>query len=347
MNNKSRNNNILYEVVPIRLLLIVLLVFYHAFAIFSGAWSPIAGYPEIPLYDIIDKLSYTCLLETFVFISGYILGFQVSKKGDGYIHNVTPFLTKKLKRLILPSILFSVIYMFLFNGYEMPLPTVIYNLLSGTGHMWFLPMLFWCFVFVFLAEKTRLSRKWMVGASFIMLFASFLPLPFRINTAMYYFVYFYIGYCIKRYVLSFPYNGARKYQLLIAGFVFAFMLKINVCEIDDLRTGGGILHALYLMFSISIRFVNAAIGTVLLMMLSKKFVDRSDTSKWNNMLNLSDCCFGVYIFQQFILMLLEQTELSQNVSPYIYPWITFLMTLFLSLVLTVIIRKTKIGSQLL
>ena len=164
MKNKSRNNNILYEVVPIRLVMIVLLVFYHAFAIFSGAWSPIAGYPEIPLYDILDKLSYTCLLETFVFISGYILGFQVSKKGDGYIHNVTPFLTKKLKRLILPSILFSVIYMFLFNGYEKPLPTVVYNLLSGTGHMWFLPMLFWCFVFVFLAEKTRLSRKWIVGA---------------------------------------------------------------------------------------------------------------------------------------------------------------------------------------
>ena len=33
MKNKSRNNNILYEVVPIRLVLIVLLVFYHAFAV--------------------------------------------------------------------------------------------------------------------------------------------------------------------------------------------------------------------------------------------------------------------------------------------------------------------------
>ena len=347
MKNKSRNNNILYEVVPIRLVLIVLLVFYHAFAIFSGIWSPIAGYPEIPLYDIIDKLSYTCLLETFVFISGYILGFQVSKKGDGYIHNVTPFLTKKLKRLILPSILFSVIYMFLFNGYEKPFPTVVYNLLSGTGHMWFLPMLFWCFVLVFLAEKTRLSTKWIVGASFIMLFASVLPLPFRINTAMYYFVFFYIGYCIKRYELSFPYNGLRKYQLLIAGFVFAFMLKINVCETDDLLTGGVILHALYLMLSISIRFVNAAIGTVLLMMLSKKLVQCSDTSKWNNMLRLSDCCFGVYIFQQFILKLLTQTELSLNVSPYIYPWIAFIMTLIISLTLTIIIRNTKMGSQLL
>ena len=332
--------------VPIRLVLIVLLVFYHAFAIFSGVWSPIAGYPEIPLYDIMDKLSYACLLETFVFISGYILGFQVSKKGDGYIHNVTPFLTKKLKRLILPSILFSVIYMFLFNGYEKPFPTVVYNLLSGTGHMWFLPMLFWCFVFVFLAEKTGLSVKWIVGASFIMLFASVLPLPFRINTAMYYFAFFYAGYCIKKYEWSIPYDGTWKYILLFACFTSAFVLKINVSELDNLRMGGSSTFSIFAV-TISVRFVNAAIGTILLMMLSKKFVDCSDTSKWNNMLNLSDCCFGVYIFQQFILMLLERTELAQNVSPYIYPWITFLLTLFLSLVLTVVIRKTKIGSQLL
>ena len=347
MKNISRNNNILYEVVPIRLVLIVLLVLYHAFAIFSGVWSPIAGYPEIPLYDIMDKLSYACLLETFVFISGYILGFQVSKKGEGYLRNVNPFLTKKLKRLIMPSILFSVIYVLLFNGYEKPLPTVVYNILSGTGHMWFLPMLFWCFVFVFLAEKTGLSVKWMVGASFIMMFASVLPLPFRINTAMYYFAFFYAGYCIKKYEWSIPYAGTWKYILLFACFTSAFVLKINVSELDNLRMGGALLHSLYLLLTISVRFINAALGVALLMMLSKRFVQCSDTSRWNNILRLSDCCFGVYIFQQFILMLLAQTELSQNISPYMYPWIAFLMTLIISLALTIIIRNTKIGSQLL
>lgn len=85
MQKESSNNNILYEVIYVRLFLIIALVFYHAFAVFSGAWAPIADYPNIPVYSIIDKLSYACLLETFVFISGYILGYQVSKKGDEYI----------------------------------------------------------------------------------------------------------------------------------------------------------------------------------------------------------------------------------------------------------------------
>lgn len=67
--------NRLTNVIIIRPILIVLLVFYHAFAIYSGAWDPIEGYPEVPVYWWLDKLSYAFMLEMFVFISGYVFGF--------------------------------------------------------------------------------------------------------------------------------------------------------------------------------------------------------------------------------------------------------------------------------
>ena len=76
MAETTAKSNIIYEVVPIRLFLIVMLVFYHAFAIFSGAWEQLDGYPKIYVYDVMDKLSYACLLETFVFISGLYLGIS-------------------------------------------------------------------------------------------------------------------------------------------------------------------------------------------------------------------------------------------------------------------------------
>ena len=76
------NKTVLFEVIPVRIFLIVMLVFYHAFAIFSGAWAPITNYPLIPAYDIMDKLSCAALLETFVFISGSILGFQLRATGE-------------------------------------------------------------------------------------------------------------------------------------------------------------------------------------------------------------------------------------------------------------------------
>lgn len=241
------NINILYEVIPIRLFLIVMLVFYHAFAIFSGAWSPVAGYPEIQLYNIMDKLSYACLLETFVFISGYIFGFQYNKK-KGYILETRSFFVGKFKRLILPSFLFSILYILVFQEYDKPIVTIVYNILCGTGHMWFLPMLFWCFVFISLAEKTRISDKYMTFILIIMLFISVLPLPFRIDTAMYFFVFFYAGYSVKKHGLSIPYNETRLFLVLLVSFVLIFALKLNICEFDCCKMlGGGIfcMHFIY------------------------------------------------------------------------------------------------------
>jgi len=66
----------------IRIILVVLLVLYHAFAPFSGAWSPIEGYEEVAAYWWLDKLSYAFMLETFVFVSGYVFGYQVRMKGE-------------------------------------------------------------------------------------------------------------------------------------------------------------------------------------------------------------------------------------------------------------------------
>ena len=116
------------------------------------------------------------------------------------------------------------------------------------------------------------------------------------------------------------------------------------------KTGGGyfaLSHIISLIISKSIRFACAAFGVALLLTLSTKLVKHSDTSKWNLLLKLSDSCFGVYIFQQFILKIIEHTQFPENANPYLYPWVAFVISLVASLVLTIFIRKTKFGSQLL
>lgn len=230
MQKESSNNNILYEVIYVRLFLIIALVFYHAFAVFSGAWAPIAGYPNIPVYSIIDKLSYACLLETFVFISGYILGYQVSKKGDEYIQT-KQFLIKKIKRLIVPSILFSILYVLIFNKTNRSALSAINDILSGTGHMWFLPMLFWCFLFVYLLEKVRISNKCLVFIFPLMICFSILPLPFRLNTAMYFFLFFGSGYDIQKYRFKKDYKTKTVFPIIAVCFIISFILKINLNEL--------------------------------------------------------------------------------------------------------------------
>lgn len=115
MNNRiplppcTYGKHILPEVVIIRLVLIILLVFYHSFAIFGGSWQSIEGFPSNQIYCWLDRLSYSFMLESFVFISGYILGYQAKVKGNNVI-TFSNLFVNKLKRLILPCVVFSFLY---------------------------------------------------------------------------------------------------------------------------------------------------------------------------------------------------------------------------------------------
>ena len=75
-----KKKKVLVEIVMVRLCLIILLVFFHAFAIYGGAWNRVFTPPHIEVYFWLDWLSYSFMLETFVFISGLLFGIQELKK---------------------------------------------------------------------------------------------------------------------------------------------------------------------------------------------------------------------------------------------------------------------------
>ena len=332
----------LYEVIPIRLFLIVTLVFYHAFCIFSGAWKSIGGYPEIPIYSILDKLSYACLLETFVFISGYIFGFQVRKKGFMALSANSIFI-KKFKRLIIPSILFSFLYILLLGNIKQPITQILYDLINGVGHMWFLPMLFWCFVGVYVIEWLKMRANIALCVLFLMIFLSAIPLPFRIGNSFYYLFFFYIGYLFQKLEWKLPQNKLL-FVLATCLFVASFVLKLLIGNISG-EFGLFFKVLLYVSNSL-VRAVCASMGIIILLYGATFIINHMNVSS-SSLLYLSDCCFGVYLFQQFILKFIYNGELPHLLNPYLLPWISFVVSLIVSIVLTILLRKTKIGRQIL
>ena len=323
-------SNILYEVIPVRLFLIILLVFYHAFAIFSRSWEPLEGFHDIRIYDIMDKLSYACLLETFVFISGYILGYQVRTKGSISVFKTKDFFGKKFKRLIIPSLLFSVIYVLSLGDLSESIVIQVYKIVSGAGHMWFLPMLFWCFSIVYILEKFKLSDKYIFPILVIMIFCSALPIPLRINNALYYVIFFYTGYYIQKNDICINRNILFKIPMFLILFSLAFISKLYFSENYPTSYGGGYLadnqilnKIMFTSGNIILRFICASFGVALLMNLSVFNQSNYNISKYKYFLKLSECCFGVYIFQQFILKFLNQSLLPYMINEYLYPWVIF------------------------
>lgn len=143
----------LMDVVAIRLSFIFLLVIYHALCIYTGAWdSPFMPAVNIPGYNWLGSLIHLNQMEALVFISGLLLGHYVMIRSDRLsFHSCV---VKKAKRILLPCLLFGIIYYVMFYDLQASWYSIVWKLLNGCGHLWFLPMIFWCFVLVYLIAIT-------------------------------------------------------------------------------------------------------------------------------------------------------------------------------------------------
>ena len=217
-----KRDNYLNDIALIRLLLIVLLVAYHALAPYTGAWPSISGEGNI-LFKYLGEMCYSSMLPAFVFISGVLVGHQILLHGNPS----TDFLKKKFKRLIIPSIVFSIVfYVFLIGK-----PTSMfffYKIANGIWHLWFLPMLFWCFVMLYavitLCDIDRYKYIILI-ASVILSIVYFVTLPLRLGEALYYFNFFYVGFLFGLRKLKFEIGLAHCIILWIFFFWIIYVFQ--------------------------------------------------------------------------------------------------------------------------
>lgn len=359
---ESRSKNVssrLDEVCLLRLILIFLLVIYHTFAPYCGSWREINDTDMIPIsYFWIGKASYSFMLECFTFVSGWVFGYQVLNKGRQKFQP-KHLVRSKLKRLIVPSVIFSIIYILIFNPdlYKSPL-SFTYSILDGAGHLWYLPMLFWCFISIWLIEKKISNRRIAVLGLVILAALSFFPLPFRMGATMQYMIFFYIGYLIGLNLIDIKkYAGPGNIILSLSIFLFAFIIStaflvpaIITAKEHILATGveGLFYKSLYLSLLNLIKLIYSALGVTTVTLLSIYLIRSKKLKLSSFWINLSTYTFGIYVFQQFILMwIYYHTPLSKSISIDYLPWIAFAITITASLILSIIMRKNKVGKFLL
>lgn len=333
------------EVTLMRTILALLIVFMHSFTCYNGSWKEPAGYMDIPLYKWLARISFAYTLETFVFISGYLFAFQritLKRTGRG-----VSLIVNKLKRLILPSIIFSIIYFILFYEYK-GLGNAIYSIINGCGHMWFLPMLFWCFVFGWLLEQIKIKDGRKMALLVALNLLNVISLPLRISTAFTYLVYFYGGYLVYKHserIKSF----ITIRNIVISWVVFVIVFSVlrplpDVLIIDD--SYSRVIKALIVICNHAEKLIYASAGLIAFYITAVYFTQHHQLSAATK--KIATCCFGIYLFQQFVLQLLYyKTSFPLLVGPYWLPWFGFVIAGFVSYILSSLLLKTKIGRFLI
>ena len=356
--NSSANtqNTLLTNVAVIRPILIVLLVFYHAFAVYSGGWDPIDGFPVIKIYWWLDKLSYAFMLEAFVFVSGYVFGYQVRMSGERRLE-VKNLFWGKFKRLIIPSIVFSLLYIILFQDITQPVGKTILSSIEGVAHMWFLPMLFWCFVSIWAIEKSKLKSRLVMPLMLLCAIVSFAPLPLQLNATMYYLPFFYVGYLLQRKSICLNKFYMTRYVFMsaLAFFILFFSLTLFNEGIQERWLNGEIsiaensliTKAFVLGINNLFRILYSSVGITMLFILVGTVEENHSSTLPQWIIRVGGLCMGVYLIQQFILKgLYLYTTIPSIFGPYFMPWMGFIIALVLSLLFSYILRLTKVGRLL-
>jgi hypothetical protein len=340
-----------HEVDLLRLIVIILLVAYHAFCPYRNAWPTVYQDLTIPSYKWLDWLFYITLLETFTLISGYLFGYQMVTKSGVKIKQL---IITKFHRLLIPSILFSIAYLYILKD---PSQNTLYENISsifyGVGHMWYLPMLFSCFVVTWFFHRLHWKPYIVLILLFLLMsldFSGFYLLA-RFAIRPYYLLFFYMGFCLKAYSFD-PMPYATWKNILLSTVCSAVCFYIVIA----FRLGGQIsllpveLPHVYVLLKATdfFRFFYTLPATAALYLFCMRIVYIKHITLPQRLVNLTGMCFGVYLFQQIILMYMYyHTPLPQHVSPYALPWIGFIVAMTLSLLLTKLTLSTRIGRWLM
>lgn len=322
------------------LLLLLLLLSYHCFIIYNNGWSMPDGVSSNEIYAWVAKFSYSFLLEGFVFIFGYVFAYQKSLNRYTRLKDVV---ANKSKRLLLPSAVFSCIYLLVFYTGDINI-SLVYSILEGVSHMWYLPMLFWTFIICALLIKYVSNKWWRLAVFCLMCLVSYVPLPLRFNNAMYYALFFYVGYEVyhKRNLISSMITG-RNILSLLFGFVAIFILLTTCREWLHFMASSSdfIIYKIagYSMATL-VRTIYATLGLFGLYMMSQYVATRVRIPYC--VIMIGTLGMGIYLIHQFVIMIIYyKTSLPSLLDGWL-PWASFIITLVSSVVLTYILKKIPV-----
>ena len=307
----------------IRVMSMIIIVAYHCMCYNAGIWARYSCNNVNENIAVVAKIFVSIALPMFFFISGYVYSLNIH---EGKYKNGFAFVYKKYSRLIVPTIFFTIIYCMLF-----PRDYRFMEIISGVGHLWFLPTLFICFLLTYSLNSIFLNNRRIMGGAFLMLvciLSCYSDMFVNINiqyAVCKYLVFFVFG------VFIYPINSLMKLnkKLLILLILLSFVGHfINMWQESKMSSLVDIFCLCILMLSI--------LGLITQMKVKESpvlcFLDKNSLK--------------IYLIHQPLIMLLYEyssfEELYLTPHPYRFIPILFIVVLLVSVSLSMGMARLRL-----
>jgi peptidoglycan/LPS O-acetylase OafA/YrhL len=341
-------NQQLNDVVILRAFAIITVVVYHSYGIYCKGECVLDITTEYGgLYKQFLLNFFAFRMPLFVFVSGYLFAHLYWNKGK--YKKMFPFIKNKSKRLLLPYSIFSILLGITLWGTQ---KFTLITFLSGHNHLWFLLMLFFCFVagrvWIFLYEK--FPNKYFLVVSFIIsVLISYHPIKrflwiFGIVYAEGFFFWFLLGMLVLMYR-----NDVLKLlnkKITIAALFVCYLVS---CFFVGNWT---LVHPISIPF---FAWLSRFSAIFLAYYVANTLLDRKIISVSPFLESFNKCSYGIYIFHYWIILLVYLHKNTMQVKlvylaityPVIYPIIASLSCLLISYFFAKNVLKTKVGRFLI
>lgn len=336
----------LYNITYVRVVVTLFVILFHAYAMYfysnlDHGWTDIPYIASYKIFFIVEELVQMPL---FTFISGFLFGVLYNQ---GRYTSFKVFLSKKVQRLIVPYILGAIFYS-LVSPFSDGLITL--NWFKTIGHLWFLPMLFWCFVFQYLLRNTNYLVV-IILAIFMELIKRQIPNFFCIMGLFHFFVYFSISFYIGKGVVKMPRNNLLLMVIAIVGsflaIIFDEALKDNTdCYISQITPIVWNYNALTKLMAHLVLTLTSLSFCVLIINFSKKII-----APPNYLFSRLDrTSLGMYIVHLPIMGFISNLSIVRTYAGehyVLYPIFMFLFIYIVSYAFVELLLLSKLGRKIL
>ena len=333
----------LQNIVVLRSFAIIAVVLYHCYCPWLKAWD---------WYECEYRALYSYIFETilvgrmplFVCVSGYLFSHLYIDRGK--YHEFGAFIKNKVKRLLVPCFLFTGLMCLILrlNYFE--------NVIGYGFHLWFLKMLFFCFLTTWICVKYIHSVKSDICVGIITVIMMFIPAPEFLGIGQYfkYYFFFYGGYLMYKYrdPLKFIYN--EKVAIIIVG------LYITICVIcayryilNPMLANGDIIHLdkVVVLCRIMLRPLMIIMAFIIVDLYIKR---RGEVAQIFDRIN--KLSYGIYLFHMLFLQMIHTYYFNYSKQLFgthdiIAPIFMFNIVFSLSILFTILLRKSKWGVYLI